>query len=346
MSFYKVSFAAGGGKTTEAEKYLREHTGGLYLAFNKKVVSDLELKGFLSKTFDSLFQNYIIPKCISFLPCISKTSSIQYIDDNVKQKQNIFKGVCSLSIDDDGNILYRKNKTGAKLSDSNFSIKVRFNNNQKYFSLIHAAFGYKKTMITDELRKGIMIFLLKKHKQKVVELIKRRFNFVIIDEAQDIKNHIELFTKALINSDYNVILFGDSNQNINQGSTYFEELKSNEVKNESFRCSESVCSVIRKKIGIEIYGTSDHGVFRKINLEDVLSYNDGNRVLLYKAHAPYNLHIIKEWVGESYTIQEAKGMTICKEIVIIAKKLNKKFLYTAITRGKSNVFSTIDEPNE
>lgn len=344
MNFQKISFVAGGGKTTFACKYLSKHNGGLYLAFNKKIVNELDSRGFLSRTFDSFFQRYIIPKCVELIPIISKKSIMKYLDERTKELHKQLKGVCSLSIDMAGNVLYKGFKTGVTLYDTNYSIGIK--KNEKYYRTIYNAFGYSCTWITDELRKGIMNFLLNKYVDIVVALIKKSFNFVIIDEAQDMKNHIELFAKTLIDKDIKVILYGDEYQNINQGGHYFESLPTAETKDITYRCAEGVCSWIRNKLGIQIFGQNKPGNYIQINLAEIENYDNGNRTLLYQKIAPYNEKILKNWSGVIYTIQESKGMTIDGEIVILGKTLSKKFLYTAITRGTSNVYSTIDSINE
>lgn len=346
MNYQKISFVAGGGKTTSACNYLSKYSGGLYLAFNKKIVSELDSYGFLSRTFDSFFQRYVIPKCIELLPIISKKSTIKYADERTQELHKYLKSISSLSVDANGNIFYKGVITGATLRDTNYLIKTKKDAGEKYYKTIYNAFGYSCTWITDELRKGIMIFLLNKHVDLVINLIKKRFNYVIIDEAQDMKNHIELFTKALIDNNVKVVLYGDENQNINQGGHYFESLYTTETQTLSYRCSEGVCSWIRNELNIPIIGQDKPGCYKQVDLAEIEKYDNGNRTLLYQKIAPYNEKILRNWSGETYTIQESKGMTIDGEIVVLGKTLSKKFLYTAITRGTSNVYSTIESINE
>ena len=57
-----IKYVAGGGKTTYSANYLKNNKNGLYLAFTNSVIEDVSKKGFLSKTIDSLFISFIIPK--------------------------------------------------------------------------------------------------------------------------------------------------------------------------------------------------------------------------------------------------------------------------------------------
>ena len=59
-----IKCVAGSGKTTEAIGFMQKNKNGLYLAFNNKIVDEVSRKGYLSKTIDSLFQSFIIPKLI------------------------------------------------------------------------------------------------------------------------------------------------------------------------------------------------------------------------------------------------------------------------------------------
>lgn len=72
MSLQVIKYVAGGGKTTRAINFLKNNKNGLYLAFNNKVVNDVESKGYLSMTIDSLFVSYILPKIKNLIPFFRK----------------------------------------------------------------------------------------------------------------------------------------------------------------------------------------------------------------------------------------------------------------------------------
>ena len=82
MNLEVIKFVAGGGKTTLSEKILKEQGNGLYLAFTNSVVEEISNKGYLSRTIDSLFTSFIIPKFTSLIPIIASGSKIKYIDSN------------------------------------------------------------------------------------------------------------------------------------------------------------------------------------------------------------------------------------------------------------------------
>ena len=71
MNSKVVKFVAGGGKTTLSKEILRNESNGLYLAFTNSVVKEINDEGYLSRTIDSLFQSFIIPKFTSLIPLIA-----------------------------------------------------------------------------------------------------------------------------------------------------------------------------------------------------------------------------------------------------------------------------------
>ena len=102
-----IKCVAGAGKTTESLKYLKEHPNGLYLAYTNSVVDDVKYKGYLSKTIDSLFLNFIIPKFINVIPIIHKKSTLKYLDSNTLKGYE--KNILNISIDEQGNIYNQNN---------------------------------------------------------------------------------------------------------------------------------------------------------------------------------------------------------------------------------------------
>lgn len=338
MNSEVIKFVAGGGKTTYSQNYLKEHKNGLYLAFNNSVVDDLKKKGYLCRTIDSLFASYIIPKLIALIPLASINSDIMYIDPS-KFKSNL-RAISNINIDKNGN-LYNQSK---RIANVTLYTKNRDLYKMKYFANIQflkIIFGENKLCLTDSLRVGISSFLLENYSDKILELLQKRFDYIIIDEAQDLKGYREKFAQVLYNSDIKLILLGDDNQNINGGGQWFESLPATESKNESFRCSENVCEWIRNNLQIDIHGTDTIASVNIINKEQVLDYNDGTRCLLYKANNPSIKSIINEWSGPTFTIQGVKGGTLDNDIVILGQTLNDKNYYTALTRTRKSVYTTI-----
>ena len=338
MNSEVIKFVAGGGKTTYSQNYLREHKNGLYLAFNNSVVDDLKKKGYLCRTIDSLFASYIIPKLIALIPLASINSDIIYIDSS--KCNSYLRAISNINVDGNGN-LYNRSKiiTDVTLYTKNIDLhKMKYFPNKPFLKVI---FDENKLCLTDSLRVGISSFLLENYSEKIIELLQKRFDYIIIDEAQDLKGYREKFAQILYDSEMKLILLGDVNQNINGGGQWFESLPATESKNESFRCSENVCEWIRNNLQIDIHGTDIIASVNIINKEQVLDYNDGTRCLLYKANIPSIKSIINEWSGPTFTIQGVKGGTLDNDIVILGQTLNDKYYYTALTRTRKSVYTTI-----
>ena len=341
MNSRVIKFVAGGGKTTYAEQYMKKNKNGLYIAFNNSVVEELKDKGLLSKTIDSLFISFIIPKFISVIPLIYSGAVIKYIDN--KQIRLDLKGVANIKIQVDGKIYNKGKYTGINLNITNKELHAMpFFKNNKFIKFI---FSKDTLNINDQQRSELALYIIKKYPNEVIKILEKRFTYIIIDEAQDLKGYREEFAKLIYNSNLQLILLGDDNQNINGGGKWFSNLIANDIKNKTFRCSETICKWIRENINIEIFGEVKDGKYEKINHKNVLNYNDGKRVLLYYSNIGKNREIIKEWKGKKSTIKKAKGSTIEEDIVIIGKSMDVKNLYTAITRTKKNVYSTIEKIN-
>lgn len=337
MSLQVIKYVAGGGKTTSAINLLKNNKNGLYLAFNNKVVNDVESKGYLSMTIDSLFVSYILPKIKNLIPFFSKITKISYCDSELLPLY--YKGAANLQIDSDGYICNGKKRTNFNLNDEidKLNIVDKFPNKK----FIKYLFGGDELKLTDKLRNNLFNYVLDKYSLQLCKLIISRFSFVIIDEAQDLKHHQEKFIRILSNCSYDVFLFGDDYQNINGGGDWFNSLTANENINYSKRCPEDNCKWIRENLKIDIYGRTDRlGKVTIIKLSDTLKFDDGNRVLLYNSNNKTTEEIIKKWHGNKYTIKKSKGMTINNDIVIIGKELNIKNMYTAITRTTFKVYLT------
>lgn len=338
MNSEVIKFVAGGGKTTFSQNYLEKYKNGLYLAFNNSVVDDLKKKGYLSRTIDSLFVSYIIPKLIALIPIASINSDIRYINSS-QLKPNLM-GVANIKVDDNG-IFYNQKKKIANVNLYTSNTDLHEMKSLPNITFLKYIFNKNALYLTDVLRTGISSFLLEKHSDKVLELLQKRFNYIIIDEAQDLSGFREKFAKILYNSTIKLILLGDVNQNINGGGRWFESLKPTEIKNVSYRSSENVCAWIRKNLKIDIYGTDVEAFVKVINKEQILDYNDGIRYLLYNANVKSMNKIIDEWKGPAFTIKSVKGSTIDEDIVIIGNSLNDKNYYTALTRTNKGVYTTI-----
>lgn len=337
MNSRVIKFVAGAGKTTFSKKYLKENKNGIYLAFNNRVVDEIKNKGYLCKTIDSLFASYLIPKFISAIPLIANGSKINYIDGSEHNQYQM--GFANIKIHKDGKIYNQTKDTGITLNDSNSTLySMTSFTNEKFIKFI---FGRNSLNINDELRSEISAYIVENYSTELIKLLEARFSYIIIDEAQDLKGYREDFAKLLYESNIQLILLGDDNQNINGGGIWFETLTPDETKNTTFRCTEKICKWIREKLTIEIYGNADLGEYKEIKISEVLAYDNGERVLLYNSNAGKNKEIIDSWKGEKLTIKKSKGDTIEKDIVIVGGKLNKKNLYTAITRTKRNCYSTI-----
>lgn len=334
-----IKVVAGGGKITESEKIMLSQTNGLYLAFNNEVVEEMRLKGFVCKTIDSLFSSYIIPKFTSLIPIVGNGAKVAYID--IENLPPNLKGIGNICIYEDGSIKNKNKSTGFNLNVTNEQLYRT--NKVPNLLLLKYIFGKDTLRLSHALRANLMCFILSNYPNEVIEILESRFSFIILDEAQDLKNHLEKFAQLIHNSKIRTYFLGDCNQNINGGGKWFDELESTRFLSNSFRCPESNCKWIRENLNIEIYGNNDKSEFNIIPLNDALSLDDGSRVLLYSAASGSIKDIVNKWSSEKHTIKEAKGKTIDKDIVIVGKSLNTKSYYTAITRTTRNVFSTINK---
>lgn len=337
MNSKVIKLVAGAGKTTYSIEYLKAHPNGLYLAFNNSVVDAVSARGFAARTIDSLFQSYIMPKLTAIIPIIAKEVQIKYLD--TKKLTGYLSGVGNIHITSDGRILNRTKDTGISLETTNKQIySMDFTNSL----FIRKIFEMDCLNLTDSLRAEFSDFLIANYGPKIVHFIEQRFSYVIIDEAQDLSGFRENFAKLLFDSPIDLIVLGDDKQNINNGGEWFENLEPNEIKNKSFRCPEENCKWIRENLDIDICSDIPGGGYFSITFSDAMSYDDGRRTLLYNAkHGKAITEIVNGWTGPKNTIKGAKGETIDSDIVIIGKELNDKSLYTAITRTRRCVFSTI-----
>lgn len=340
MNSQIIKIVAGGGKTTTSQEHMNNNGNGIYLAYTKSVVNELARKGYLSKTIDSLFQSFIIPKFVSLMPLVAYGSKIVYVSN--KDLSGYRKNILNIHLKENGEFFNGNNKIDILLTQTNEYLHKRENFTNA--STMKQIFGENTLIITDTMREELSNYIMVNYAKELVDILRKRFNYIIIDEAQDLKKYRENFAKLIYDSDIELVVKGDDMQNIMGGGNWFENLKPNNIETYSYRCSDGVCSWIRNNLNVEIYGKMNEYKFNKIEIKEVLSYDDGHRVLLYFSNYGTDInYIVEKWKGKKTTIQSAKGSTIPEDIVIIGKKLNKKAFYTAITRSNKNVFSTIEQ---
>lgn len=336
MNSEVIKYVAGGGKTTYSRQLLRENPRGLYLTYNNAVKDEISSEGFLALTIDAFLTGFIIPKAVSKIPLIPEGVKI------VLSKEGGYRAGCrNITIRNDGSVW-----NGSKIIKSvnlyteydSFLAKGNFPN-KKFLNMI---FTPDSLSISHQQRDQLASFAIINFKQYILDIIRQRFSYIIIDEAQDIKLPKEPLVEALWASDIPTIILGDENQNINNGSEWFSGLEATKSELKSYRCGEGLCRWIRGNLKIDINGVEKETSYTTISFNQLDDLNDGERVLLYKAKKGSAIKdALSRWRGPSRTIQNAKGATIDQDVVIIGKTMNKRFLYTAITRTRGNVYSTI-----
>jgi hypothetical protein len=333
-----IKFMAGGGKTTYSKILMSRTKNGLYLAFTNSVVEEMSSNGFLSKTIDSLFASFIIPKFVDLIPIIHSSSDIKYFD---KESSNqIAKAASNIVFTSNGEIYNRgKRIVEVSLNSTNDKLhKFKYFKNSRSIKFI---FGIDSTRLTHQQRGQLSDYIIQNYSKEMIGIMAKRFSFIIVDEAQDLSGYRERFCSLLYTSNIPMRIFGDDYQNINNGGVWFKNLIPTKTKNFTYRCSDVLCEWIRRELEIDIHGVSSEASILLITLEDVMTYDDGERVLLYKSRIKKYAEIIDNWSGRIETIQSAKGTTIDSDIVIIGESLNKKNMYTAITRTTRSSYYTI-----
>lgn len=336
-----IKCVAGSGKTTDSIKFMKSSKNGLYLAFNNKVVSEISNAGYLGLTIDSLFFSYILPKMLTFIPLAARCKGIvlnQESDGELIDKKN----ARNISFGPDGMIKNKKSKVCVNLNNTRDSIMTRKFANQGALKYIFS----DRLCVTYAQMGGLASFLINKYPGQILWILRSRFDYIIIDEAQDLQSGFrEDFAKLLYDNDFPVRLLGDSNQNINCGGDWFTQLEPDEEKNQSYRCPEGVCEWIRQVVGVDIHGKDSDGIVRKVTADTVKDLDNSTRTLLYAKRTSGYAEYIDNWSGEIYTIKKAKGLTIKQDIVILANDLKTNNLYTAMTRTTSNVYMTVTKLN-
>ena len=333
MNSRVIKCVAGSGKTTQSKHMIECGKNGLYIAYTNKVVNEMRDAGLMGKTIDSLFQSYIIPKFIRLFPLVSAESRLRYMQfSEIPSEQ---KAIEKIGIDpEDGTVLFGSERKAYSL----YSARNELPKGKKdYF--IRIMFSDSFCMITDRVREQLSLLIINKYPDKLLDILRRRFSFIIIDEAQDLKGYREKFAELLYASNIETTFFGDDNQNIMGGGKWFENLQADKYNNQSHRCPRDVCSWIRDNLGIDIVGDErKRGMFQQITYADIEALDDNARVLLYPNVNGRNGEVVRKWNGKKYTIGTAKGLTIDDDIVVIGNKLGKRNLYTALTRTTKNAY--------
>jgi len=340
MSSQVINFVAGGGKTTYSRKLMLEKEDGLYLAFTKSVVKEMRDTGILSMTISSLFFSYILPKMFSFIPIVANGASIKYNEKNTLDRISLG----NIKISNDGKLCNKTNLIPVNLETSNKTLhsSPNFTNGQ----FLRRIFSTSSVLLDDGQRDSLSWYVIKNYPEVVLDLLGRRFKYIIIDEAQDIKpGFMEDFAKLLLKSNIELVLLGDPRQNINGGSEWFGNLATTDQANKTYRCPDNNCSWIRDNLMIDIKGNKTVSVCQKIETISLDNYDDGSRFLLYSQSSPTVKDSIDKWSGPKDTIRSAKGSTIDMDIVILGKTMNSRNLYTAITRTTKNAYFTIERIN-
>lgn len=335
-----IKYVAGGGKTTYSRGLLKDNVRGLYLTYNNAVKDEILGEGYLAMTLDSFLVGFIIPKAISKIPLIPDGAKV-----SLNESTDYRSGSKNISIDKNG-LLYNQTKI---IKDVN--LYTRFedfigmsNFTNKFF--LDMIFKQNELNTSYQQRDQLANFIIHNHKDYLLDMIKCRFEYIIIDEAQDIKSLKEPLVEMLRTSDIPTIILGDEHQNINGGSEWFSKLESTKSETNTHRCGDGICKWIRDSLNIDINGSSEESSYNVIKYDQLASIDDGKKVLLYKGASGDKMkNAISAWSGPRRTIQNAKGSTIDQDIVIIGNTMNKRLLYTAITRTTQSVYSTISKVN-
>ena len=341
MNSEVIKYVAGGGKTTYSRGLLKDNSRGLYLTYNNSVKDELLCEGYLAMTLDSFLTGFIIPKVIPKIPLIPDGVNIK-----LNEVAGYGSGSRNISINHDGtlhNQSLRIDNVSLYTQYNTFSSMPNFTNKQ----FLEIIFQKDTLNLSHEQRDGLANFIIANHKDYVVDIIRRRFAYIIIDEAQDIKTPKEPLVEMLRSSNIPTIILGDENQNINGGSEWFSGLQATKSETLSYRCGDGLCGWIRDNLEVDITGSDRESSYNKIKYTQVLDFDDGTRFLLYKSANGQKIKgILSTWNGPKSTIQGAKGSTIEEDVIIIGDSMSRRFLYTAATRTRKSVYSTITRIND
>lgn len=333
MEVYKC--VAGAGKTTKCIEIMKERKNGLYLAYNNSVVNEMKEHGLLAMTIDSLFVSFIIPKIQNLIPIFANKKNIKLIIEVNEQ----YRYISNIRLKEDGYFYHKNNRTFFNLQMKQKELKSY--KTQKNYYAMSKIITEDEINLTHMLREDISNYILKKYDKEIVKMLYQRFDYIIIDEAQDLKSYKEKFAESIQKYGGEFIVLGDVNQNINGGGKWFEQLEGTAYKIKSKRVPNEICEWINTNLKIEIEGEKTNYKIEKIKLNEALNLDDGKRTMLYYSASGNEIkNIINNWKGPISTIKKIKGSTIKGDIVVVAKSLNKKDVYTAFTRTTQNCYYT------
>lgn len=328
---------AGAGKTTLLLNKLNENDRFLIITYTKSNYEDIKRK--IVNKFSYIPNNIKIYTYFVFLYnfCFKPFEINLYPNKNIKTKGMEFK----------------------RITDNKFKeTKIAYYMNTK-----------SKKMYSSRLAK-----LCNKEKMfcKIKHRIEKYFDYLFIDEIQDLAGNDFNFINSLIRCNINLIYVGDFyqhtfdtsrdgkvNKNLHKSfEKYIGKFqKSNKDLNidlhsleKSIRCKKEVCKFIRDNLNIKIYSYSDssNAIVREVlNDEEIkqIMY-DNNIVKLFYQNS-------KEYNGKVENWGNSKGATYKDVCVILNKKTYSLFesnelkklamatknrLYVACTRTENNLY--------
>lgn len=234
-------------------------------------------------------------------------------------------------------------------------------NNLRYY-----ANPYSRRMYHSRLSKFCNKFLIK----EIISRLERYFDYLYIDEIQDISGHDFNFIINLLQGDLKILLTGDfyqhnydtsrdGNVNSNLFDNYDNYIKKFEDKNiiadklllsKSWRCPPNICQFITDNLGIKIESHGNINSFiTELTLDveiDAICTNNKTIKLFYQNSNKYNLY--------SDNWGNTKGKTFENDICIVMNPTTYKLyksgnllklapttrnkLYVAFTRTKKGVY--------
>lgn len=213
-------------------------------------------------------------------------------------------------------------------------------------------------------------FVIDKILNEVIERLNTFFDYLIIDECQDMDSwDFDLITK-FSKSNLSLLYVGDfyqhtystshdGNKNLNLYSDLMKYRKKyeengftfdDESLSKSWRCSTKICEFIFQKLGIKILAQKD-------NFKEIEFINDNDKAIeIWKNENVVKLHFIngKSNGRNHFNWGEVKGVDDFKDVCVLLnentfklyqrnelhnlKPMTKNKLYVAITRAHGNVY--------
>ena len=69
--------------------------------------------------------------------------------------------------------------------------------NVKNGRVVKYIFGKSELRLTDQIRENLSDYIIANYSSQLVDIIAKRFSYIIIDEAQDLKGYRERFAKLI-----------------------------------------------------------------------------------------------------------------------------------------------------